>query len=173
MRRYPYSNAANILGYLSEVSREDINKDKYYRPLDNIGRAGLERYYEKELRGSKGVKYVMTSAMNNTIESFEGGEFDTIAEQGAPLKLGLDMNLQAYGESLMQNKKGCIVAIEPASGEILSMVSAPSFDPNLLVGKRNIGLNYPTLLRDENTPLFPRPLQAEYPQVLFSNLFNL
>lgn len=163
MRRYPYSNAANILGYLAEVSREDIQKDNYYRPADNIGRAGLERYYEKELRGEKGVKYIVTSALNNAIEPFAEGKYDTLAVQGDPLRLGLDIDLQAYGELLMQNKKGCIVAIEPSSGEILSMVSAPSFDPNLLVGKRNIGMNYPELVTDENKPLFPRPLASEYP----------
>lgn len=163
MRKYPYANAANILGYLSEVYREDIERDNYYRPADNVGRAGLERFYEKELRGQKGVRYVVTSAMNNAIESFADGKYDTIARQGDPLRLGLDITLQAYGESLMQNKKGCVVAIEPATGEILSMVSAPGFDPNLLVGKRNIGINYPKLVRDENKPLFPRPLQAEYP----------
>lgn len=163
MRKYPFANAANILGYLSEVYREDIEKDRYYRPADNIGRAGLERFYERELRGQKGVRYVVTSALNNAIESFADGKYDTIARQGDPLRLGLDITLQAYGEDLMQNKKGCIVAIEPATGEILTMVSAPSFDPNLLVGKRNIGINYPKLVRDENKPLFPRPLQAEYP----------
>lgn len=163
MRKYPFANAANILGYLSEVYREDIEKDRYYRPADNIGRAGLERFYEKELRGQKGVRYVVTSALNNAIESFADGKYDTIAKQGDPLRLGLDITLQAYGENLMQNKKGCVVAIEPATGEILTMVSAPSFDPNLLVGKRNIGINYPKLVKDENKPLFPRPLQAEYP----------
>ncbi|MCT4562634.1 MAG: penicillin-binding transpeptidase domain-containing protein [Crocinitomicaceae bacterium] len=163
MRKYPFANAANILGYLSEVYREDIEKDRYYRPADNIGRAGLERFYERELRGQKGVRYVVTSALNNAIESFADGKYDTIARQGDPLRLGLDITLQAYGEDLMQNKKGCIVAIEPTTGEILTMVSAPSFDPNLLVGKRNIGINYPKLVRDENKPLFPRPLQAEYP----------
>ncbi|MFT5581184.1 MAG: penicillin-binding protein 2 [Psychromonas sp.] len=163
MRYYPYANAANILGYLAEVSREDIQKDGYYRPSDNMGRAGLERFYEKELRGQKGVRYVVTSALNNAIEAFEGGKYDTIARQAPALQLGLDMDLQAFGEHLMQNKKGSIVAIEPESGEILSMVSAPGYDPNLLVGKRNISLNYPTLVRDENKPLFPRPLQAEYP----------
>lgn len=163
MRRYPYANAANILGYLAEVNREDIERDRYYRPADNMGRAGLERYYEQELRGRKGIKYVVTSALNNAIEPFAEGKYDTLARQGEPLELGLDIELQAYGEKLMQNKKGCIVAIEPATGEILCMVSAPSFDPNLLVGKRNIGMNYPKLVKDEDKPLYPRPLAAEYP----------
>ena len=163
MRSYPYSNGANILGYLNEVSREEIEEDRFYRPGGNIGRSGIERFYEKELRGRKGIKYVVTSAMNNAIESYANGKYDTVAKQSAGLTLSMDITLQAYGELLMQNKKGCIVAIEPKSGEILTMVSAPTFDPNLLVGRKNINLNYPKLSKDINKPLFPRPLQAEYP----------
>ena len=163
MRSYPYSNGANILGYLNEVSREEIDEDRFYRPGGNIGRSGIERFYEKELRGRKGIKYVVTSAMNNAIESYANGKYDTIAKQSPGLTLSMDITLQAYGELLMQNKKGCIVAIEPKTGEILTMVSAPTFDPNLLVGRKNINLNYPKLSKDVNKPLFPRPLQAEYP----------
>ncbi|MCF8328800.1 MAG: penicillin-binding protein 2 [Crocinitomicaceae bacterium] len=163
MRSYPYSNGANILGYLNEVSREEIEEDRFYRPGGNIGRSGIERFYEKELRGRKGIKYVVTSAMNNAIESYANGKYDTIAKQSPGLTLSMDITLQAYGELLMQNKKGCIVAIEPKTGEILTMVSAPTFDPNLLVGRKNINLNYPKLSKDINKPLFPRPLQAEYP----------
>ena len=163
MRSYPYSNGANILGYLNEVSREEIDEDRFYRPGGNIGRSGIERFYEKELRGRKGIKYVVTSAMNNAIESYANGKYDTIAKQSPGLTLSMDITLQAYGELLMQNKKGCIVAIEPKTGEILTMVSAPTFDPNLLVGRKNINLNYPKLSKDINKPLFPRPLQAEYP----------
>lgn len=163
MRSYPFSNGANILGYLNETTREEIEEDRFYKPGNNIGRSGIERYYEKELRGRKGIKYIVTSAMNNAIEPYANGKYDTVAKQAPGLKLGMDIALQAYGELLMQNKKGCIVAIEPKSGEILTMVSAPSFDPNLLVGRRNITLNYPKLAADSNKPLFPRPLQAEYP----------
>ena len=163
MRSYPFSNGANILGYLNEATRKEIDKDRFYRPGSNIGRSGIERFYEKELRGRKGIRYVVTSAMNNPIESYANGKYDTIAKQAPGLKLGMDITLQAYGELLMQNKKGCIVAIEPESGDILAMISAPSFDPNLLVGRRNISLNYPKLATDINKPLFPRPLQAEYP----------
>jgi penicillin-binding protein 2 len=101
--------------------------------------------------------------MNNAIESYANGKYDTIAKQSPGLTLSMDITLQAYGELLMQNKKGCIVAIEPKTGEILTMVSAPTFDPNLLVGRKNINLNYPKLSKDINKPLFPRPLQAEYP----------
>lgn len=162
-RNYPYKSAANILGYLSEVYREEIEEDRFYKPGNNIGRSGIERFYEKELRGVKGIKYIVTSALNNVIESYADGKYDTIARQAPPLKMGMDVELQTYGEQLMQKKKGCIVALDPTTGEILSMVSAPSYDPNLLVGKRNISANYPKLARDPNLPLFPRPLQAEYP----------
>lgn len=162
MRNYPYANGANILGYLAEVTREEIEKDGFYKPGSRIGRAGIERYYEDQFRGSKGVRYIVTSAMNNTVGSFENGKYDTIALQADPIHLGLDVELQAYGEKLMQNKKGCIVAIEPSSGEILSLVSAPSFDPNLLIGNKKIRKNYPALVGDENKPLFPRPLASEY-----------
>lgn len=163
MRSYPFANGANILGYVTEVNQEEVDKDPFYRSGDNIGRTGIERFYEKDLRGRKGVHYIVTSALNNAIEPYAGGKYDTIARQGPALKLGIDIELQAYGEKLMVNKRGCIVAIEPKTGEILTMVSAPTFDPNLFVGKRNISINYPKLYKDSSLPLFPRPLQAEYP----------
>jgi penicillin-binding protein 2 len=163
MRNYPFKSGANIMGYLSEVNREEVDDDRFYRPGDNIGRSGIEKFYERELRGRKGIKYIVTSALNNAIEPFADGKYDTTARQADPLKLGMDMIIQSYGEKLMKNKKGCIVAIEPSTGEILAMVSAPSYDPNMLVGKRNISENYPKLALDKNMPLFPRPLQAEYP----------
>lgn len=163
MRNYPFSNGANILGYLSEVTREEIDADQFYRPGSMIGRAGIERFYEKEFRGKKGVKYIVSSAMNNTVGSFENGKYDTTAVQAPAIHLGLDVLLQGYGEKLMKNKKGCIVAIEPATGEILALVSSPNYDPNLLVGNRLIKENYPALVSDSNKPLFPRPLASEYP----------
>lgn len=162
MRNYPFANGANILGYLSEVNKEEIDNDPFYRPGSRIGRAGIERFYEKEFRGKKGVHYIVTSAMNNTVGSFENGKYDTLAVQAPPIHLGVDIDLQAYGEQLLQNKRGCIVAIEPSTGEILALVSSPSFDPNLLVGNRNIRENYPKLLQDPDKPLFPRPLASEY-----------
>lgn len=162
MRDYPYANGANILGYLAEVTQPEIDKDKFYKPGGRIGRAGIERYYEKQFRGEKGVRYIVTSAMNNTVGAFEDGKYDTIAKQAPPIHLGLDVELQAYGEKLLKNKKGCIVAIEPSTGEILAMVSSPNYDPNLLVGNRKIRENYPALLENEDKPLFPRPLASEY-----------
>jgi penicillin-binding protein 2 len=162
MRNYPYSCGANILGYLAEVTREEVEKDKFYRPGQIIGRAGIEAFYEDEFRGKKGVHYIVSSAMNNTVGTFEDGKYDTVAVQAPALHLGLDVELQAYGEELLQNKRGCIVAIEPSTGEIIALVSSPSYDPNLLVGNRNIRENYPKLLQNPDKPLFPRPLASEY-----------
>lgn len=172
MRSYPYAIGANIVGYLAEVNKEEIELDRFYRPSYNIGRTGLERFYEKELRGQKGIRYIVTSALNNAIEPYANGKYDTLAKQGPPLRLGVDIDLQAYGEKLLQNKRGCIVAIEPQSGEILALVSAPSYDPNLFIGKRNISENYPRLLLDPSKPLYPRPLAAEYPPGSIFKLLN-
>ena len=163
MRSYTYANGANIFGYLSEVYREEIDADHFYKAGDNMGRAGIERFYEKDLRGQKGIRYIVTSALNNDVESYMEGKYDTIAKQGPNMILGIDIELQAYGEKLLKGKRGCVVAIEPSTGEILALISAPSFDPNLLVGKRNISMNYPSLARDPQKPLYPRPLAAQYP----------
>lgn len=163
MRNYPYSAGANILGYLAEAGKEDLAKDKFYKPGSIIGQTGIEKYYEKYFRGVKGIKYIVTSALNNEVGSFMNGKYDTIAVQADPIHLGLDIELQQYGELLMQNKKGSVVAIDPKTGEILAMVSAPSYDPNLLIGSRKIKENYPKLLNDPDKPLFPRPVASEYP----------
>ncbi len=174
MRSYTYANGANIFGYLSEVYREEIEADHFYKAGDNMGRAGIERFYEKDLRGQKGIRYIVTSALNNDVESYMDGKYDTIAKQGPNMNLGIDIELQAYGEKLLKGKRGCVVAIEPATGEILALVSAPSFDPNLLVGKRNISRNYPSLARDPQKPLYPRPLAAQYsPGSIFKLLQSL
>ncbi len=162
MRNYPYSNGANILGYLAEVNQREVDEDKFYKPGSRIGRSGIERFYEKEFRGTKGIKYIVTSAMNNVVGSFENGKYDTIALQADPIILGIDIDLQAYGEKLLKNKRGCIVAIEPSTGEILALISSPNYDPNLLVGNRKIRENYPGLIANPDKPLFPRPLASEY-----------
>ncbi len=172
MRNYPFSGGANILGYIQETNADEIKNDPYYRSGDNIGRTGVERFYEKQLRGQRGVHYIVTSAMNNAIESYANGIYDTMAVQAPALTLGMDIDLQVYGEKLMQNKRGCIVAIEPETGEILAMVSSPSYDPNLFVGKSNISKNYVKLLNDPDKPLFPRPLAAEYPPGSIFKLIN-
>jgi penicillin-binding protein 2 len=162
MRRYPYASGANIFGYIAEVTEAEVD-GHIYKKGDQIGRTGLESYYEPQIRGTKGVKYIMTTASMTTLESYAGGKYDTTAKQSAPLQTGLDIELQVYGEKLMVNKRGCIVAIEPKTGEILALVSAPSFDPNQLVGKQNKDHYYPILVTDEGKPLYPRPLSAEYP----------
>jgi penicillin-binding protein 2 len=163
MRSYPFSGAANIFGYLAETTQKEIDDDKFYRRGSLIGRTGMEKYYEEALRGQKGVKYIVYDALGVKVGAYANGKYDIKSKQANDVKLGLDIELQVYGEKLMQNKRGCIVAIEPSSGEILAMVSAPSFDPNALVGTENIRKNYFSLLQDEGKPLFPRPLQAEYP----------
>jgi penicillin-binding protein 2 len=164
MRDYPYPNGANIFGYLNEINAPELNADRrFYSVGDFIGRTGIEKYYEHSLRGQKGTKVILTSARGKLVDNFANGKLDTNAIQGPPLHLGIDIVLQAYGEKLMQNKLGSIVAIEPSTGEILAMVSAPSYDPNLMVGARNIRTNYNKLYNDTLKPFYPRPLAAEYP----------
>ena len=147
---------------LAEVNGDEVKRDKFYKPGSHIGRSGIERFYEKDFRGQKGIKYIVTSAMNNVVGSFENGKYDTLAVQAPPIQLGIDIDLQAYGEKLLKNKRGCIVAIDPKTGEILALVSSPNYDPNLLVGNRKIRENYPALLNNPDKPLFPRPLASEY-----------
>lgn len=164
MRNYPYPNGANIFGYLNEIRPHELNADRHFYSVgDFIGRSGLERYYEKELRGQKGVHMILTSARGREVDNFADGKLDTNALQGPPLHLGIDIDIQSYGEELMKNKLGSIVAIEPSTGEILALVSAPNYDPNLMVGARNIRKNYSKLYEDSLRPFFPRPLAAEYP----------
>lgn len=164
MRDYSDSVGANIFGYLNEINYEELNADRqFYNIGDFIGRTGLESFYEKTLRGQKGTKIILRSARGEIINNFAEGKLDTNAQQGPPLYLGIDIDLQAYGEKLMENKLGSVVAIEPSTGEILAMVSSPSYDPNLMVGTRNIQQNYSKLYRDSLKPFYPRPLAAEYP----------
>jgi len=160
LRKYPLSIAAHTLGYIGEIGNE-VN-DSYYKSGDYIGMSGLEKFYESILRGKKGSKIVMYDVFNREKGSFHNGLYDTVAIAGEALHSTLDADLQAYGELLMQNKVGSIVAIEPTSGEILSMVSSPTYDPNLLVGRVR-GVNYNLLLKDPSKPLFDRALMAVYP----------
>ena len=162
LRKYPKNNAAHILGYIGEVSPSTIEKNPYYRSGDYIGKSGLEYTYEKILRGSRGVKRILVDVHNREKGSYKNGETDTIAVTGKTIYTTLDINLQEYGEKLMTNKKGSIVAIDPASGEILALVSAPSYNPNLLVG-RAVKKNYPILANDSLNPLFNRAIMASYP----------
>ena len=162
LRIYDKPIAAHVLGYVGEVNENDLERDHYYQRGDYIGRSGLEQSYEELLRGIKGVKIMQVDVHNREIGSYQHGKFDTLPTEGTNLYTSLDAELQEYAEKLMSNKRGCIVAIEPSSGEILTLASAPSYDPNLLVGKVR-GENYKKLSNDISTPLFNRALQAQYP----------
>ena len=162
-RQYLTNSASNILGYISEVNDYEINDNSYYESGELIGRQGLEKSYEKELRGIKGVKYFQKDKFNRITNSYKNGFFDTIIVPANDIKLGIDIALQEYGDSLLKNKFGSIVAIEPSTGEILALINSPTFDPNLLIG-RNRSLNYKKLKNDSiGKPLFDRGLQGQYP----------
>lgn len=163
LRSYPIPVAAHILGYIGEVNDEQIRKDNYYQMGDYIGISGIEKSYEEELRGVKGKRMVLVDVNNREKGPYRNGEEDIPAEPGKDLWCTIDVELQKYGEKLMANKKGSIVAIEPKTGEILCIVSTPSYDPNLLVGKMR-SKNYAKLLMDSiNVPLYNRALKAMYP----------
>jgi len=162
LRKYPNNTAAHVLGYIGEVNDALISKNPYYRIGDYIGISGIEQSYEQELRGQRGVRIVMVDVFNREKGSYKNGIYDTIALAGQNLVATLDADLQAYGELLLQNKIGSVVAIEPQTGEILAMISSPSYDPNLLVGRVR-SKNYGYLLKDPNKPLFNRAMQAYYP----------
>ncbi|PCH95042.1 MAG: penicillin-binding protein 2 [Bacteroidetes bacterium] len=162
LRKYPYNAAASLLGYINEVSGRIIEKDSYYSSGDYIGASGVEKSYEKELRGKKGVKVFMVDVFNRVKSSFREGAHDTLPEPGTNLKSTIDIELQQLGEKLMKNKRGSLVAIEPSTGEILAMVTSPTYDPNLLVGRVR-SENYLKLQRDTLVPLFNRALMAQYP----------
>lgn len=161
-RKYSYDAAAHLLGDLGEVSRSEIDNDGWYTQGDVIGKQGVEKYYESVLRGEKGTEVLLRDAYGRIQGSYYDGEFDTEAVPGHNLKLGLDIELQMLGERLMQNKIGSIVAIEPKTGEILCMVSAPSFSPLELSG-RHRGENYQVLAARSDKPLLNRPIQGTYP----------
>lgn len=160
LRKYPEPIAAHLLGYVGEASPGFLEKNPYYKQGDYVGISGLEKAYEEELRGRKGVKVIMVDVFNRPKGSYKDGKYDTVAISGMTLTSSIDAELQAYGERLMQNKTGAIVAIEPSSGEILALISAPTFDPNLLVGRVR-SENYTILQKDTLIPLFNRALQSE------------
>lgn len=162
VRNYAFPCAANILGNIREVSANDMERDRYYRRGDYTGDLGVEKSYEIALRGHKGVEILMKDAFGRIKGKFENGIHDVSPVSGRNLTLSIDASLQAYGEQLMQNKIGAIVAIEPSTGEILALVSSPNYDPSLLVGKDR-GKNYAALVRDPYKPLYDRALQGAYP----------
>jgi penicillin-binding protein 2 len=162
LRDYQVAFGANVFGFITQVNEKIIEKNKYYNSGDLIGRQGVEESYEDILRGIKGVKYIQKDKYNRDIGSYKEGRFDTIAVQGKDINLTLDAELQKYGEELMINKRGGIVAIEPSTGEILALVTAPSYDPAILVGRQR-SKNYTMLYHDSIAkPLYDRGLLAEY-----------
>jgi len=162
LRQYNHSTAANVLGNIREVSADDIERDDYYAPGDYTGDLGIEKSYEPYLRGVKGVEILMRDAHGRIQGRYEDGAYDVAPVPGRELRLSLDIKLQEYAESLMVGKRGAVVAIEPATGEILCMVSSPTYDPNSLVGRQR-GENYRKLVNDPAWPLFDRALMGAYP----------
>jgi penicillin-binding protein 2 len=163
IRKYHTKYASNVLGFIREVNDKELAKDNYYLQGDLIGKAGVEKSYEKILRGIKGVNYFLTDKLNKKIDSYHNGENDTISLVGKDLQLTIDIDLQAFGDSLMLGKRGAIIAIEPKSGEILALVTAPTYAPEYLSG-RNSSKNFSRLFLDKyNKPLLDRGLQGEYP----------
>jgi penicillin-binding protein 2 len=162
LRKYTQPVASHLLGYVGEVDNKLIARDRYYRAGDYIGVSGIEKTYEEQLRGTKGVNIFLVDVHNNIKGSYADGKYDTTAVPGTNLWSTIDIDLQAYGENLMQNKTGSIVAIEPATGEILTLVTSPSYDPSLLVGRIRSG-NFVRLQADTLKPLFDRALMASYP----------
>lgn len=163
LRDYQVTHSASALGFIGEVNDAIIEKQPYYRLGDLIGMTGIEKQYEDELRGIKGVKYIQKDKFNRDIGKYKGGAFDTIPTPGKDIVLTLDAKLQEYGQLLMQNKRGGIVAIEPKTGEILSLITAPFYDPSLMVGRKR-SRNYTRLYYDSIAkPLFDRVLEGQYP----------
>ena len=171
-RNYLLNSASNILGYISEVNDYEVKDNSYYESGELIGRQGIEKSYEKKLRGLKGVSYFEKDNFNRTTGSYKEGIYDTLLKPAKNINLTIDSNLQIYGDSLMVNKFGSIIAIEPESGEILSLINAPSFDPNLLIGRER-STNYLKLKNDTiGKPLFDRGLQGMYPPGSTFKLIN-
>lgn len=162
LRQYETTIGANVLGDIGEVNNAIISKDPYYKMGDLIGKQGVESSYENILRGKKGIEFIQKDRFNRNIGPYKNGEYDTIPEPGKDITITIDAKLQAYGELLMQNKRGGVIAIEPSTGEILAMVSAPTYDPNSLVGRKR-SKNFTKLYYDTIAkPLFNRSLQGVY-----------
>ncbi len=161
LRDYMYPIASHVLGSVGEVNQRDLDRDKYYSVGDYSGRDGIERTYEKELRGEKGVKILMRDSRGRIQGPYQEGRLDREAMTGNDLHLGLDIQMQLLAEKLMQGKVGSVVAIEPQTGEVLALVSSPHWDPRTLVGQGR-SKNYQALLQDPHKPLMNRATQAQY-----------
>lgn len=162
IRNYPVSNAAHLLGYIEEVKKDKIGKDGYVLG-DYIGATGLEKFYEKELRGKKGCEYVLKDNLGRNVGSFAEGAKDTLPQAGLDLITTIDIDLQAYAEELMKNKIGGVVAIEPKTGEILAFASSPTYDPGKMVIGPERGKIFAQMQKDPTKPWFNRALMADYP----------
>lgn len=162
IRQYTYNSAGHALGDIGEVSKREIENNDYYIRGDYIGKQGIEKSYEKYLRGEKGVEILLRDAHGRIQGRYMDGQLDRPSVPGKNLTLGLDIELQMLGERLLKNKIGAIVAIEPATGEILCMVSSPSFDPHLMIGRQR-GKNHRLLQMDKRKPLLNRAIMGAYP----------
>ena len=140
-RNYLSNSASNILGYISEVNDYELKDNSYYESGELIGRQGVEKSYEEKLRGLKGVSYFQKDKYNRTTGPYKDGIYDTLFKPAKNINLTIDFDLQTYGDSLMSNKFGSIIAIEPKTGEILSLINAPNFDPNLLIGRKDLRIS--------------------------------
>ena len=162
IRQYQYPYAAHVLGDVAEVSKSDVENSDYYQPGDYIGKLGIERSYEEQLRGEKGVQILLRDAHGRVQGNYQNGKFDRRPVAGKNLTLGIDIKLQELGERLLEGKIGSIVAIEPATGEVLCMVSSPTYDPRIMVGRQR-GKNHLALSRDVWKPLLNRAIMGQYP----------
>ena len=162
IRQYEHPYGAHVLGDVAEVSPADIEEDEYYQPGDYICKLGVERSYEKYLRGEKGVQILLRDAHGRIKGSYKNGELDRPPVPGKNLTLGIDVNLQALGERLLEGKIGSVVAIEPSTGEVLCMVSSPSYDPRIMVGRQR-SKSHRLLSMDAWKPLLNRSIMGQYP----------
>ncbi len=162
IRQYMYPYAAHVLGDVGEVSESDIEDDDYYQAGDYIGKLGVEKSYEKQLRGEKGVQILLRDAHGRIKGKYQNGKYDKKPVAGKDLTLSIDLKLQALGERMLEGKIGAIVAIEPSTGEVLSMVSSPSYDPRMMVGRLR-GKNHLRLSRNVWKPLLNRAIMGQYP----------
>lgn len=169
VREYPFNAGGNLLGYISEVDGDFIKKHPDYKVGDYVGRTGLEAAREQDLRGEKGYHIYLRDSRNRVLTSFNDGEDDLLAVPGKDIVTTIDAHLQQYGQILMENKRGSVIALEPSSGEILAMVSSPGIDVDVLA---NMGQNYARLAADPNKPMFNRPVQASYPPGSVFKLVN-
>jgi penicillin-binding protein 2 len=163
LRDYQIHSGSNVFGFITQANEAVIKKNPYYKSGDLLGKQGVEEMYEDILRGTKGVKHIQRNRFNQEVGPYKEGRFDTISVQGKDITLTIDAQLQEYGEALMKNKRGGIIAIEPSTGEILALVTAPTYDPAILVGRQR-SKNYTKLYNDSVAkPLYDRSLLAEYP----------